>query len=210
MENKAVSGIMLTLLLTSTLMLTFNIQQVKASGTHDVAVTNIMSNKLGYKTHYVYRTWKINVDVTILNNGTAPANITVAVYYNESGWHEVGTQTVTNLAPTAQTTVTFSWDLSSVRYCNHTIKANATLIGAVDTNPANNGGYSWVKVKMPGDVDGDGDVDADDVFLYIAPIFRIPEWSPLIPQCDFDGDGDVDADDVFIYVAPCYGKSYSC
>jgi len=211
LERKAVSGIMLTLLLIGTLMLTFGIQQVKASGTHDVAVINVMPNKHGHEKHYVYPTWTINVNVTILNNGTEPANMTVAVYYNESGWHEIGTQTLTNLAPTAETTVTFSWNLARVHYCNHTIKANATLIGFVDVNPANNEGYSWVKVKMVGDVDGDGDCDSDDVLWFVGWAYGSKIWQPRYnQQCDFDGDGDVDADDVFIYLCPNYGKKYTC
>jgi len=211
MERKAVSGIMLILLLASTLMLAFNIQQVKASETYDVAVTNVMPNKHGHEKHYVYRTWTINVNVTVLNNGTEPANITVSAYYNESGWHEIGTQTLTNLAPTAQTTVTFSWNLARVNLCNHTIKANATLIGATDTNPANNEGYSWVKVKMIGDVDGDGDCDVDDVFIYISRAYGSKIGDPRYNvQCDFDGDGRVAADDVFLHMAAYYQKRYSC
>jgi len=177
----------------------------------DIAVTNVMPNKHGHEKHYVYRTWTINVNVTILNNGTEPANITVSVYYSESGWHEIGTQTLTNLAPTAEITVTFSWNLARVNYCNHTIKANATLISDVDTNPANNEAYSWVKVKMAGDVDNDGDCDADDLFMGIGPAYgSIVPWPRYNQQCDFDGDGDVDADDVFLYASPNYGKKYSC
>jgi len=212
MERKAVSGIMLILLLAGTFTLAFDIQQVKASETiHDVAVTNIMLSMLGYETHYVYRTWTINVNVKVLNNGTEPANITVSAYYNESGWHEIGNQNVTNLASTAQTTVTLSWKLAGVKYCNHTIKANASLIGFVDANPANNEGYSWVKVKMIGDVDGDGDCDVDDVFIYISPsygkIYPDPKYNV---QCDFDGDGRVAPDDVFLHMAAYYQKRYVC
>jgi len=178
---------------------------------HDVAVTNVMPNKHGHEKHYAYPRWTINVNVTVLNNGTEPANMTVSVYYNEFGWHEIGTQTLTNLAPTAETTVTFSWNLARVNYCNHTIKANATLIGFVDVNPANNEGYSWVKVKMPGDVDGDGDCDSDDVLWFVSMAYGSKIWQPRYnQQCDFDGDGDVDADDVFLYLSPNYGKKYIC
>jgi len=211
LERKAVSGIMLILLLGGTLTLASTIQQVKASGTHDVAVTSVMPNKQGHEKHYVYPKWTINVNVTVLNNSTEPANMTVSAYYNEFGWHQIGNQNVTNLASTAQTTVTLSWKLAGVKYCNHTVKANATLVGFIDVNPANNEGYSWVKVKMNGDVDGDGDCDPDDILWWVSlsygSIYPRPRYNQ---QCDFDGDGDVDADDVFIYVSPNFGKKYVC
>jgi len=61
---------------------------------------------------------------------------------------------------------------------------------------------------FPGDVDKDGDCDADDVFCYMAPAYGSKIGDPNYdPNCDFDGDGYVSADDVFIYLAPNYGKS---
>ncbi|MDP6158353.1 MAG: S8 family serine peptidase [Phycisphaerales bacterium] len=51
---------------------------------------------------------------------------------------------------------------------------------------------------MPGDADGDGDVDTDDILSLIA------QWGPCPPgdcSADFDGDGDVDTDDILILLA---------
>jgi len=50
-----------------------------------------------------------------------------------------------------------------------------------------------VPISMPGDLDGDGDVDTDDYASLAActtgPLGAAP---PMCRQADFDGDGDVD------------------
>ncbi|UCE16904.1 MAG: hypothetical protein JSV12_04715, partial [Candidatus Bathyarchaeota archaeon] len=79
-----------------------------------------------------------------------------------------------------------------------TIKANVTLLSDADTNPANDEGYSWVKVKLEGDVDNSGRVVADDFFLLVDAFGSRPGDSNWDPNCDFDGSGRIVADDYFI------------
>jgi len=172
----------------------------------DVAVINVVPSQT-----QAYKKWTISISVTIRNEGPMTADVNVTTYYYESSWHKIGTHIVDDLPPDTETTETFSWALSAVGYCNHDIKAVATIIGLPDLNPTNNEGHSSVKVKMYGAVDGDYDCDADDVFLYVSPsygkVYPDPKFNK---QCDFDGDNDCDADDVFVYVSPNYGKSYTC
>jgi len=90
---------------------------------HDVAVTNVVPS-----VSEAYQTWTIQVNVTVMNNASTSASFNVTAYYNASTWYEIGTKNVTDLAPGAQTTLTFNWSLAGVPICNRTIKANATLV----------------------------------------------------------------------------------
>ena len=59
--------------------------------------------------------------------------------------------------------------------------------------------------KIPGDIDVDGDVDPDDVYVLArayGAVFPDPRY---VEEADLDGDGDVDPDDVYI-LARNYGK----
>ncbi|MFO0811057.1 MAG: M12 family metallo-peptidase [Gemmataceae bacterium] len=48
-----------------------------------------------------------------------------------------------------------------------------------------------------GDIDGDGDVDGTDLFVFAPTVFSPDNFNPNL---DFDGDGDVDGTDLFEFV----------
>jgi hypothetical protein len=56
---------------------------------------------------------------------------------------------------------------------------------------------------LQGDVDGDGDVDPADFYIFAGAYGTSP---PSDPRCDLDGDGDVDPADFYIF-AGNYGKT---
>jgi len=169
--------------------------------THDVAVVSVVTSRAKV---YVGRT----VDITVVarNEGDSPETIDVVVYYGDK---KVGTQTVSYLLPDNEKTLVFHWNTAGVVYGNYIISAQVTLKLAVDDDPADNTLIDgWVLVTIVGDVDGNRVVDADDVFMYVAPAYGSETGSPKYnPDCDFDENGRVDADDVFTYLARNYGKS---
>jgi len=157
----------------------------------DVSVTGVVPWFKGRVMNAVYRAWTIQVNVTVHNNGTVPINCTVTAYcFNATFTYQIGTQTVTNLDPCNSRTLTFNWNIAPLRAnTTYTLKANATLIGLPDINPANNQFvYGQVKVRLWGDVDDNGAINILDLKkVKLALSLLIDE-----PFADLDGDCDVD------------------
>jgi len=150
-----------------------------------------------------------SISVVVVNYGNYTETFNVTAYANTT---IVGTDLVT-LANGSSATIIFTWNTTGFAKGNYTISVSATpLPDEADTT--DNTRICWIVVTIVGDVDGDFDCDADDVFTYMAPAYgtkgppkKHPADPNYNPNCDFDGDGDVDADDVFTYLAPNYGKS---
>ena len=56
--------------------------------------------------------------------------------------------------------------------------------------------FTWEDIAVtPGDVDGDGDVDTDDLLAMLAA------WGTNDPAADLNGDGVVNVDDLMILLS---------
>jgi len=90
----------------------------------------------------------------------------------------------------------------SIFYWDDSLDDWADITGAtygIDYTLGYSSGYTTLTVNaagpgIPGDLDGDNDIDADDVDLIVANIGGDPG------TYDMDGDGDVDADDMVYLV----------
>lgn len=126
-----------------------------ATITADVAVINI---EVSSNTVYPGRTVIINV--TVANVGDIAAAFNVTVYYNTTA---LGTMEI-ELIPKENATLTFVWNTAGLESCNtFRIKAEASIV-PYEVNVENNvllDGY--VKIKLIGDINGDGVVDIYDV-----------------------------------------------
>jgi hypothetical protein len=121
------------------------------------------------------------VDITVVasNLGDFAETFNVTVYYDST---IIGTQTVADLAPHENITLAFIWDTTGVEPCyTYVTSAEASQV-PYEINLENNvyiGGS--VKIKILGDVNGDGVVDIADLVL-ITAIYRCteddPEWNP--------------------------------
>jgi hypothetical protein len=77
----------------------------------------------------------VNITVTVLNNGTSRnETFTITTYCNNTA---IDTQTVSNLPPNTEETLTFYWNTSSAPPGDYTISANATIVPD-ETNTENN------------------------------------------------------------------------
>lgn len=105
---------------------------------HDIGVTSITLSS-----NSVFIGEVLEINVTVLNNGTEPENFDLSTYHNSS---LIETRRVNTLAPLSQVLVTFSWNTSSVKEGLYQISASAPLPN--DVSPGDNtliDGYVQVK-----------------------------------------------------------------
>jgi PKD repeat protein len=175
---------------------------------NDVAVTNITVYTI-YDRMYVYQGMRANITVTIENTGDFPENANVTLYYNMTANKIVGTQNITILAGESETLL-FVWNTANVPCCYTDYSLTAVVAIPVDYTLADNTlSDGKVRVKIMGDINGDGRVDITDVAMvsasfgsYIGPPPHL-RWNLA---CDLDGDGKVDIID-HARVSANYGKS---
>jgi hypothetical protein len=166
-------------------------------GVHDVAVTDI--SPLGT---LIGRGYSTKIMVTVANVGTFPESFNFTVYANSTA---IATISVSSLAGLTEETHTVTWNTATFTEGNYTISVNATTV-AGETNPLDNFmSDGEICVTMPGDVDGDFDVDIFDI-VKIAGSYGTHTGQPKYnANCDIDKDGDVDIFDVVI-AAGHYGE----
>jgi hypothetical protein len=164
----------------------------------DVAVISLIPSKT-----VVSQGYPLIINVTIANQGEVAETFNVTLYADTTA---IETRKVTLPGGTA-TTITMTWGTTGF------VKGNYTLSAVADTVPyeADQTDNTLVNgsalVTLPGDVDGDRDVDIFDIVSMAGKYGTIipPTW-PLQPQ-DIDGDLDVDIFDV-VLAAIHYGTDW--
>jgi hypothetical protein len=154
---------------------------------------------------WAYQGWIVKINVTAMNKGNVSETFDVEVYYEPANL--IGTLTFTNLAPDAQETLTIDWNTAGVPYChNYTIWAEAVPVPYEKNLADNTFTDGKVKIRIMGDVNGDGKVDGKDIAA-VAAAFNTkpgnPRWNP---DADFNQDGKIDGRDIAI-IARYYGRS---
>lgn len=169
---------------------------------HDVAVTNIVvvvphcSSKVGNDL-WVFQGLPVYVNVTVLNKGDFSDIVTVTLYYNITDNKIIGIQSIT--IPVGESrTLSFVWDTGIVPYChNYTLTAVAA-IPADFTSADNTLDNVYIKVRIMGDLNGDGKVDGKDLtlvawsFASYGPDYLYP-GSPPHPKWNLDSDINLDS-----------------
>ena len=179
-----------------------NVATVTVTGlVHAVAITSITPSSFE-----AYPTWTVplKINVTIKNLGNFNESFPVALYWNKT--NIIGTQNVT--LPVGETiNLTYTWAIPSIPkaypYPKYILLANATLPSNI--NPGNNvltGGA--VKVKWPGDANGDGKVDSLDLSV-LAHSWYAKRGAPNYNlQADFNNDGVVNSLDLSVMALSWY------
>jgi len=172
---------------------------------HDVAVTNVTTSKDGcVPMPTVSQEFTAEVNVTVENPGGFIETFDVTAY---AGINVIGTQTVTNLAPSGQITLTFTWNTAGFTVGNYTIKAIADTVPG-ETNFADNTFTDGVvKVTIVGDINGDDIVDMTDLGWIAYSYGATPSDPKWNPNADITEDGIIDMTDIG-YAAMHYGETY--
>jgi len=164
----------------------------------DLVITNVVASH-----NWVYQGQLVNINVTVKNLGNQKESFDVKAYYDTG---LIGTQHVTDMAPTMEATLTFTWNTSLVAPChNYTITGEATIL-PYELNTADNTYIDGkVKVRFVGDLNGDNKVDMIDlrgIALAFASYPGHPRWNP---DADIDQSGFVDMRDIRL-AAKNFGK----
>jgi hypothetical protein len=165
----------------------------------DVAVSGIQVSKTLVEAGQILY---VNVTVGNYGYGSFTEKFNVTAYANTT---ILQTQTVT-LTTGKSTTLTFTWNTTGFAYGNYVISAYATPVPA-ETNLADNtyiGGN--VFVTIPGDFNGDGNVNSSDFVIFLASYTATAGQPAYNANCDINGDGKVNSTDFVIFLAN-YGKS---
>jgi hypothetical protein len=163
----------------------------------DVAITDVSPG-----VPWAYQGWLVKINVTAANLGEVEESFNVTAYVNDTA---LGTVNL-DLAGGVAVNLTFVWNTGSFQYChNYTISAQASIV-PYEYNTTNNiyvDGY--VKVRIVGDLNGDGKVDVKDVapaalaygsygpgYLYPGSPPH-PRWNPA---ADINLDNKIDVRDI--------------
>jgi len=167
---------------------------------HDISIENVTIS-----TNETYFGLTVNITVTVKNKGkiTGSETFALTIKYNST---IIETKQIENLAAGETQTIIFGWNTTEIAIGNYTIKAEASIVP--DEHNTDNNFFidGTIKIKILGDVNGDGAVDKYD-FSDFAAAYGSSVGNPNYNvQCDFDADGDVDKYD-FGTFAGNYGAS---
>ncbi|MBS7621829.1 hypothetical protein KEJ32_06945 [Candidatus Bathyarchaeota archaeon] len=157
----------------------------------DVAITQVKTSATA-----VYSGKIVNISVTAANLGETNATFNISVYYNTS---LIGTQTIVDLPPQQNVTLIFAWNTTGLQPGqSFTIRAEATSIPG-ETNLENNVFIDGVvKIKMLGDLNGDGKIDMSDVGSLTRAFGTKKKDLRWNEEADLNNDGKIDMTDVGI------------
>jgi hypothetical protein len=165
---------------------------------HDVAITIVTPSKtvvgLGYDT---------NITVTTADLGSFPETFNVTVFADALPITSINV----TLSTGNSTDVKFSWNTTGVVYGNYNVSAYAWPVPG-ETNTANNnctGGL--VTVSIPGDINGNFNVNLSDLVLFAKAYNTRPGDAKWNSNADINGDGTVGLPDLVI-MARHYNTHY--
>jgi hypothetical protein len=153
---------------------------------HDIAVTDVTASP---DETYVGRT--VQMTVRLQNYGNVPETFTTTIY---SDGNNITALLALDLLPNETRILAFDWNTTGFAASStpYSIRAEAEIL-PYETNTTNNVYVDGqVKLKLIGDVNGDGKVDINDLIAWDAAYDSKPGDPNWNAQADINGDGIVD------------------
>jgi hypothetical protein len=162
---------------------------MNAIAVHGVAITNITTSKT-----IVGQGFSLYIKVQAENKGNRIETVNATVYINTT----IITQTV-NLTIGTTATLNFTWDAASFAKGNYTLIAYAWPVpGETDTGDNSLAYGGVIIVTVPGDTNGDGNIDIYDI-VRLSSIYGAKRGEPRFnPNCDIDSNDEINIYDVVI------------
>jgi parallel beta-helix repeat protein len=157
---------------------------------HDLAVIHSTTSRT-----VVGQGYSLTINATVANRGDYTENFNLTVYANET---IIETKEVT-LSSGNSTTITFTWNTTGFAKGNYTISAYAWPVSGETDFDDNNYTNGCVTITWLGDLDGDFDVDEDDLWHFCGAFIDYYKIHVKDPLCDFDDDCDIDEDDLWCF-----------
>lgn len=162
----------------------------------DISITNVTTSK-----SVVGQNFTSEINATISNKALNYESLYITICANLI----IIRQTQITLTSRSSTTITLTWNTTGVAKGNYTVKAEATPVPG-ETNLVDNTLVDgWVVVTIPGDIEGDYDVDYKDLFILAKAYGCSISDECYVPNADLDCNGKIDYLDLFI-LARNYGK----
>ena len=152
--------------------------------------TQVATTEAAVSKTVVGQGYNVTVDFTVENQGDFTETLDIVLYCNTT----VLTTFPATLAPNARIAFSFTWDTTGWAKGNYALSACAHIM-------------SWAFVTIPGDVDGDRDVDIYDIVRMSGVYGAEAPDQRYDAYCDMEDDGDIDIYDIVI-AAGNYGDSW--
>ena len=157
---------------------------------------NIAITKLTPSKTVVGEGYTVYIDVTIENQGSDDTTFDVSIYVNDT---TIGTFTNITLSGLESMIISYTWNTSGWTKGVYTISAHASLVPGETNTDDNTLIYNGeVIITVPGDTDGDRDIDIYDI-VRLASVYGAKKGEARYnPNCDIDGNDKINIYDVVI------------
>jgi len=144
--------------------------------------------------------WRINISTFIENGGNENETFTATAYYDNNTIEAKNVE----LAPAANATLTFTWNLTGVAPCRYNYTGEYYLPYAITVNVSSptlgetTRDAGAMTVRLPGDAGGDGRATGSDLAILGRAWYGIYPAAGYDWRADWSGDGRVTGSDLAI------------